>query len=152
MKIKRIMDTIVENPEILYADEVHKIIGCAMVVYNTLGRGFLEAVYHDALEVELKSAGIPFEHKKHMNIFYNGVKLPSYYQADVVCYDSIILELKVETELLKEDEAQLIHYLKATGIKLGILINFGKRRKLEWRRIIYSDERYLNNTNIQTSQ
>ena len=76
------------------------------------------------------------------------MKLPSYYQADVVCYNNIILELKCETELVKEDEAQLINYLKATGIKLGILINFGKKRKLEWRRVIYSDERYLNNANI----
>ena len=56
------MDHSVENPEILYPDEVHKIIGCAMTVYNTLGRGFLEAVYHDALEVELELQGIPFEH------------------------------------------------------------------------------------------
>ena len=148
MKKKRIMDPIVENLEILYPDEVHKIIGCAMTVYNILGRGFLEAVYHDALEVELKLKGISFEHKKHLNIYYKGVKLPSYYQADVVCYDKIILELKTETELVKEDEAQLINYLKATGIKLGILINFGNRRKLEWRRVIYSDERYLNNADI----
>ena len=142
------MDSLMEKPGILYPDEVHKIIGCAMSVYNTLGRGFLEAVYHDALEVELVSLGIPFEHKKHLNIYYKGVKLPSYYQADVVCYDKIILELKTETELLKEDEAQLVHYLKATGIKLGLLINFGNKRKLEWQRVIYSDERYLNNENI----
>ncbi len=65
------MDHIVENPEILYPDEVHKIIGCAMTVYNTLGRGFLEAVYHDALEVELELQGISFEHKKHLRISIN---------------------------------------------------------------------------------
>ncbi len=142
------MDSLVENPNILYPEEVHKIIGCTMAVYNTLGRGFLEAVYHDALEVELESLGIPFKHKKHLNIFYKGVKLPSYYQADVVCYDKIILELKTETELLKEDESQLVNYLKATGIRLGILINFGNKRKLEWQRVIYSNEKYLKSTNI----
>ena len=142
------MDTGVDNPDLLYPEEVRIIIGCAMTVYNTLGIGFLEGVYHDALEVELGLQGIPFEHKKHLDVFYKGVKLPCFYEADVICYGKIILEIKAISRLTEIDDAQLINYLKATGIQVGILINFGKKGKLDWKRFVYTNDHYFKKDNV----
>ena len=142
------MDTGVNNPDLLYPEEVRKIIGCAMNVYNTLGIGFLEGVYQDALEVEFSLQGIPFEHKKHLDVFYKGVKLPGFFEADVVCYGKIILELKAISRLTEIDDAQLINYLKATGIRAGILINFGKKGKLDWKRFVYTNDLYFRKENV----
>ncbi|MDV0441457.1 GxxExxY protein [Methanorbis furvi] len=126
----------------LLADDTHKIIGAAMEVYNILGSGFLENVYRDALGVEFAARDFSYEQEKLVNIFYKEVKLPSYYKADLMCFGNIILELKAKKELTKEDEAQLVNYLKATGIPVGLLFNFGNPRRLEWRRLIYTDKRY----------
>ncbi len=137
----------VNTSELLYADDVYHIIKCAMEVYNTLGSGFLETVYQDALEIEFSLREIPFEREKHINIYYKGQKLPSYYTADELCYDRIILELKAASRLTQEHEAQLIHYLKATGINVGLLVNFGKNRNLEWKRLVHTDQKYQNKQN-----
>jgi len=142
------MDTGVDNPDVLYPEEVRKIIGCAMTVYNTLGIGFLEGVYHDALEVELDLQGVPFEHKKHLDVYYKGVKLPSFFEADIVCYGKIILELKAISRLTEIDDAQLINYLKATGIQVGILMNFGKKGKLDWKRFVFTNDHYFRKENV----
>ncbi len=120
-------------------------------MYNSLGSGFLEAVYRDALMIEFRENDIPAEMEKHLDVYYKGEKLPSTYKTDIICYGQIILELKAVTKLTDADSAQLPHYLKATGIKAGILFNFGKRGKLEWKRFVYTDEKYLKNENIQNT-
>ena len=139
--------TQLDEHNILYFNEVRTIVGCAFRVYNSLGSGFLEAVYRDALMIECRDNKIPAVAEKHLDVYYNGEKLPSTYKTDIICYDSIILELKANTKLTNSDSAQILHYLKATGIKAGVLFNFGKKGKLEWMRFVYSDEKYLKNEN-----
>ena len=95
-----------------------------MKVYNTLKHGFLEAVYQEALEIEFKKQGIPYEREKKIQIMYKGKPLGEPYRADFVCYGKIIVELKTVDEILGIHRAQVIHYLKATKMKLGILVNF----------------------------
>jgi len=106
-------------------DECFAIIGAAMEVQNTLGQGFSELVYHSALNVELTMRKIPFETEKEITINYKGQTLDKTYKADIVCFDKIIVELKAVTELLPEHTSQLLTYLKATNLPMGILINFG---------------------------
>lgn len=119
-----------------YKDETYAIIGAALKVYNTLGHGFLEAVYQEALEIELKNRKIPFEPQKELTIFYEGQPLKKTYIPDVVCYDKIIVELKAVQELDNSNRSQVHNYLKATGCKLGLLINFGNPDELVWERIV----------------
>lgn len=102
-----------------------------MRVYNLLGNGFLEAVYQEALEIELDRRHIPYEREKELEIYYDGIKLGKKYIADFVCYGKIILELKAVKELDDSHRSQLFNYLKATGFKLGLLINFGKYDELQ---------------------
>jgi len=122
--------------EILYREEVFKIIGAAIEVHKTLGAGFFEAVYQEALEIEFRLQGIPYESQKQIQIGYKDRILAKEYIADVVCYDKIILELKALDVITGREEAQLLNYLKATGIRVGLLINFGSVGKLEWKRYI----------------
>ncbi len=117
-------------------DEVYAIIGAAFDVHNELGAGFLEAVYQEAMEAELRARGIPFTSQHPIGIKYKGQTLESHYYADLLCYDSIIVELKALRGIGGVEEAQLLNYLKATGIRLGLLINFGKHPKLEWKRLV----------------
>ncbi|MBS2212135.1 GxxExxY protein [Carboxylicivirga mesophila] len=106
-----------------------------MKVHRELGCGFLEQVYQEALEVELSKQGIPFEREAPLSITYDGVILNKQYFADFTCYDKIIVELKAVKELDNIHEAQVFNYLKATGYRLGLLINFGET-SLEYKRII----------------
>ena len=122
---------------IYYKEECYKVIGAAMQVYNTLGAGFLEAVYQEALEIELSKRDIPFEREKELTITYDGIQLQQTYRADFVCYDKIIVELKAVSELDDAHRAQVHHYLKATGYKLGLLINFCDPDELKYERIVY---------------
>ncbi|MBO7351259.1 MAG: GxxExxY protein [Acetobacter sp.] len=121
---------------IVYSKESYDIIGAAFEVYNQLGHGFLEAVYQEALEIELKKRGIPFEREKDIKIYYQGTALKQSYRADFVCYDKIIVELKAVSYLDDTHHAQVYNYLKATGYKLGILLNFGCSEGLERDRIV----------------
>ena len=118
---------------IVFRQESYEIVGAAFEVYNDLGPGFLEAVYQEALEIELKDRGIPFEREKLIHIYYKGVPIKTLYQADFVCYDNLIVELKTVDQILDIHRAQIIHYLKATNIKKGILINF-KSNSLQYER------------------
>lgn len=122
--------------ELLYKDEVYNVIGAAMDIHSVLGCGFSEAVYQEALAIEMADRGIPFEQEKLIQIAYKEKVLKKQYQADFVCYDKIILELKALSALTSEHESQLLNYLKATGLKLGILINFGEK-SLVYKRFIY---------------
>ena len=121
---------------IVYSQESYKIIGAAFNVYNTLGHGFLEAVYQECLELEFKKQGIPYEREKEIKIYYDGQELKQTYRADFVCYDKIIVELKAVSELDESHHAQVYNYLHATGYKLGILLNFGCSDGLEKDRIV----------------
>ena len=107
-----------------------------MHVYNKLGIGFLEPVYQEALEVEFQRRGIPLDREKELAIMYDGVKLKQTYRADFVCYDHIIVELKAVSALDNIHRAQVHNYLKATGYKLGILINFCDPNGLDYERIV----------------
>ena len=123
------------NSGIIYQEESYAIQGAIFAVYKEMGSGFLEAVYQECLERELKARGIPFKSQAEIQIFYNGVPLRQTYRADMVCYDKIILELKAVRNLLPEHSAQLQNYLRATGMRLGLLVNFGHFPKAEIVRI-----------------
>ncbi|MBQ6307302.1 MAG: GxxExxY protein [Bacteroidales bacterium] len=116
---------------LVYPNESYAIRGAAMRVYNVLGSGFLEAVYQEALEIELDKRHIPYEKEKELDVYYDGIRLGKKYVADFVCYDKIILELKAVKELDDSHRSQIYNYLKATGFKLGFLINFGKYDELQ---------------------
>ena len=122
--------------KLLFKDEVYAIIGGAMEVYNELGNGFLEAVYQEAYGIELSNKGIPFEGQKLLSIYYKNHRLRKEYKADFVVYEKIIVEIKAEKNLTKNDEAQLLNYLNAVKYPLGVLINFGAENNLEWKRMI----------------
>jgi len=122
--------------ELLYKEEVYQIIGAAVEVHKELGHGFLEAVYQEALQIELDMRGIQFESQKPLRISYKGRILEKEYFADLVCFGKIIIELKAVQQLSDIESAQLLNYLKATGLEVGLLINFGSRGKLEWKRMV----------------
>ena len=122
--------------DLIYKDEVYAINGAMFEVYKTLGNGFLEPVYQQALAVEFGLRGIPFEREKQLELFYKGVKLEKRYTLDFVCFGKIVLELKVISIITKIEVAQLINYLKVTGMKVGLLANFGSRNQLEWERYV----------------
>ena len=115
-----------ETNQFIYGKETYKIIGAAMEVHRTLGMGFLESVFQEALEVELTKRNIPFIPQHKIQIKYKDVLLNQYYIADLFCYDKIIVELKAVSAILPEHEAQIINYIHATGMKLGMLLNFGE--------------------------
>lgn len=112
--------------DFVYKEESYKIRGAIFAVYRELGCGFLERVYQDALEYEFQERGIPYEREKEIRIMYKGKPLGEPYRADFVCYGKIIVELKALTELEGTHRSQVINYLKATGMKLGFLVNFGE--------------------------
>jgi GxxExxY protein len=122
--------------ELLYKTEVFEIIGAAIEVHQELGHGFLEAVYREAVQIELTQRNIPFEAQRSLRIRYKDQMLKKEYVADFICYGKIIAELKALDELTGKEESQLLNYLKATGLRVGLLINFGSFGKLEWKRYI----------------
>ena len=121
---------------ILLKEEVYITIGAAIEVHRELGPGFLEAVYQEAMEIELRLQGIFFESQKLLPINYKGNLLRKEYIADLVCFDQIIVELKALERLSGKEESQILNYLKATGLRVGLLINFGSHGKLEWKRFV----------------
>jgi len=121
--------------DLIYKEESYKIIGACMEVHKVLGPGFLEAVYQEALAIEFRRQGIPFEQEKVLSIVYKDVELAKKYVADFVCYEKIIEETKALSALNTDHEAQLLNYLKATSFRLGILVNFGEQ-KLNYKRMV----------------
>ena len=109
-----------------YKVETYNIRGAIFAVHNELGNGFLERVYQDALEYEFRERGIPYEREKLIQVMYKGKPLGEPYRADFVCYGKIIVELKAVEELQGIHRSQVVNYLKAIGIKLGLLVNFGE--------------------------
>jgi GxxExxY protein len=121
--------------DLIYKEESFRIIGKCFEVHNNLGPGFLEIVYKDALEYEFKNADIPFEREVEYEVNYKDIILPHKFYADFVVFDKIILEVKGVSGLADEHIAQTINYLKVSGNKLGLLVNFGEL-KLNFRRLI----------------
>ena len=121
--------------DLIYKDEVFAIVGAAMEVHKELGCGFLEAVYQEAFQLELKSRNIPFISQKQLPLFYKGQRLAKEYYADIICGNKIIVELKALDQLSPIATAQILNYLKATSLKVGLLINFGTT-SLEWKRYV----------------
>lgn len=111
----------------VYKKESYDICGAMFAVHKELGCGFLERVYQDALEVEFQERGIHYEREKEIRIMYKGRPLGDPYRADFICYGKIIVELKAVNETTGVHRAQVLNYLKATKMKLGILANFGER-------------------------
>ena len=115
--------------------QTYAIIGAAMEVHRTLGPGFLEAVYQAALAIELAEKGIPFQKEVLIGINYKGTELNCTYRADYICYNEVLVELKSVSKMGVNEEAQIINYLKATGLKRGLLINFGDHQ-LRYKRFV----------------
>jgi len=122
--------------ELLYKEDTYKIIGACFEVYKDKGNGFVEPVYQECLEMEFALQGIPFTAQAALRISYKGRELKQRYIPDFMCYEKIIVELKAVTQVTDEHRAQVLNYLKATGYRLGLLLNFGHHPKLEYERII----------------
>jgi GxxExxY protein len=122
--------------DLLYRDEVFQLVGACMAVHRDKGNGFAEPVYQDALEIELELSEIPFDPQRNYQIHYRGRLLKHTYTPDLLCHDKIIVELKAAKALTDEHRAQLLNYLKVTGLQLGLLVNFGSHPRLEWERIV----------------
>lgn len=123
--------------ELLYKEEAYAIVGATLEVRKILGIGFLEAVYQEALEMELSAMGIPFVAQAELTLAYKGQSLRKACTADFVCYNKIIVEIKALASMTTREDAQIQNYLKATGYRLGLLINFGSAGTLEWKRRIF---------------
>jgi len=122
--------------EIVYKEESYRIIGTCFEVYNDMGAGFLEAVFQDCLQLEFRLQEIPCLSQPKLNLNYKGNQLQCRYQPDFVCFEKIIVEIKAVSEFVGEHRAQVHNYLKASGFKLGLLVNFGSYPKLHYERIV----------------
>lgn len=122
--------------EIVYKEESYRIVGACFEVYKEMGCGFLEAVYQECLEMEFLAQEVPFKPQAELFLSYKGRPLRQRYIPDFICFDKIILEIKAVSELADLHRAQIQNYLKATGHKLGLLVNFGHYPKLEHERIV----------------
>ena len=122
--------------ELVYKDESYRIIGACFEVYKEMGCGFLEAVYQECLSMEFAGQGIPCQSQCALGLCYKGQPLQQKYVPDFICFDKIVVEIKAVTELTALHRAQLQNYLKATGYKLGFLVDFGHYPKLEYERIV----------------
>jgi GxxExxY protein len=122
--------------EILFKDEAYVIVGACFEVYNDKGSGLLERVYQECLEIELELRDIPFRPQAELKLTYKGRTLEQTYQPDFDCFDKIIVEIKAVSKLTDEHRAQVHNYLKATGYRLGLLVNFGSHGELQHERIV----------------
>jgi GxxExxY protein len=117
--------------KLIFEKESYQIRGAAFEVYKEMGHGFLEAVYQECMERELARMGVMFKSQPELKLAYKGLALEQTYKPDLICFGQIIVELKAVSELLPKHEAQLINYLKATGMKLGFLVNFGSHPSVQ---------------------
>ena len=135
--------------ELIYKEECYKIIGACFEVSNDKGCGFLEPVYQECLSIELGLQGIPFVPQQSLPVSYKGRPLLQRYQADFICHEKIILEIKAVRELVDEHRAQVLNYLSATGFRLGLLVNFGHYPRIEWERIAKTRGQELSETQTE---
>ncbi len=122
--------------EVVYKEESYEIIGCCFDVYNEMGCGFLEPVYQECLAIEFRARSIPYIEQHALTLQYKGNPLNSTYKPDFICHGRIIVELKAVSDLLDTHRAQVHNYLKATGYRLGLLVNFGQHPKLQYERTV----------------
>lgn len=122
--------------EFLYEELTYKIVGIGMKIHRELGPGFLEAVYEEARIIELQEASIIFKNQVELDVYYRGEKLNKKYRAGFIIDDKVLVELKGTHGFTETDEAQMINYLKASKLQVGLMLNFGKS-SLEWKRIVY---------------
>ena len=120
----------------LHNDYTYRIMGACFEVYKEKGCGFLEPVYQECLDIEFRLQGIPAESLKQLNLDYKGHALKKTYEADFICLGSVLIELKAVSELTDKHRSQVINYLKATGLKVALLINFGHHPGLEYERFV----------------
>ena len=125
----------IKEYEPFFKDECYAIQGAAFEVYRTLGCGFLESVYQESLELEMAARDIPFVAQQELLLDYKGKTLKQTYKPDFICYGSIVVELKACSGLAPENEAQLLNYMKATDLHLGLLLNFGHCPGVEVKRM-----------------
>ena len=121
---------------IVFKEESYRLMGACFEVYKEKGNGFLEAVYQECLAIELKTQGIPFVERPRIELDYKGKMLLQYYEPDFLCFGKIIVEIKAVKNLGDDHRAQILNYLKATGLELGLLVNFGHHPKLEHERFV----------------
>lgn len=121
---------------ILFKEECYAIQGAIFEVYREMGCGFVESVFQECMEKEMASRGIPFAAQQELHLFYKGVKLEQTCKPDLVCHGKIIVELKAVKVIAPEHRAQVINYLKASGLRLGLLVNFGHYPKAEIERLV----------------
>ena len=126
----------------LHSDITEQILKAYFKVYNKLGYGFLEKVYENAMMIELKRLDLLCEKQKSLNVSYDGLIIGEYY-ADIIVNECVIIELKAAENLCPEHECQLVNYLKASEIEVGILLNFGKRPEFK-RRVLTAEYKNLN--------
>jgi GxxExxY protein len=124
------------NSDLIFRDEVYAIVGAAMEVHGELSGGYLEAVYQEAMEMELADRSVPFAAQQPLRITYKGRMLEKFYIADLVCYGAVLIEIKTLDRLSGKEESQILNYLKTTGLRVGLLINFGNSAALEWKRFV----------------
>jgi len=122
--------------KLVYAEETHALLGACFEVYKEKGCGFLEAVFQECLELELADRQVPFQSKPLLALNYKGRPLRQTYQPDFLCFDKIIVEIKAVTKLADEHRAQVHNYLRATGCRVGLLVNFGHHPLIEYERIV----------------
>jgi GxxExxY protein len=123
-------------PEFIHGDETRALLGACFEVYKNKGCGFLEAVFQECLELELADRGIPFKAHPVLQLEYKGRLLRQTYQPDFLCFDKVILEIKSVTKLADDHRAQVHNYLRATGLRVGLLVNFGHYPLVEHERIV----------------
>lgn len=122
--------------KLINENETYAIIGACFEVYKEKGCGFLEAVYQESLEIEFELQGIPAKPLVPLSLSYKGRKLKKSYEADFICYDKVLVELKAVSALTDEHRAQVQNYLNATGLRVGLLVNFGHYPKVEYERYV----------------
>ena len=122
--------------EIIYQEESYKIMGACFEVYKEMGCGFLESVFQECLGLELAAQDIPFRPQARLLLSYKSQRLEQIYEPDFICWDKIILEIKSVSRLAAEHRAQVHNYLRATGYRLGLLVNFGHYPMVEYERIV----------------
>lgn len=119
--------------------EGYRFMGAAFEVYNQLGYGMAEEIYQQSLEIELSLRAVPFQSKRELVVHYKDRLLDTHYRPDLTVYDAIVVELKAISDLTSDHEAQLFNYMRIARQQIGYLLNFGKKRELQWKRFILSD-------------
>lgn len=122
--------------ELVHEKLTYEILGACFEVYEEKGAGFVETVYQECLEIELRLRGIPFTAQQALKLTYKGHDLHQPYKPDFICYGEVIVEIKAVSALTDEHRAQVLNYVKATGIKVALLVNFGHYPKVEFERLV----------------